>query len=478
MVSSQAGPIQTLSILMPVYNEVRTLGTILRAVLDAPLPCARELIVVDDGSTDGSRELLTAFASEHEEVRLIFHPENRGKGAAVRTAIEAMTGDWAIIQDADLEYDPRDYAAMLAPALDGVADAVFGSRFLVGRYSRVMYFWHYFANRLITLMYDAVADVNVTDMETCYKLVRADILKTLRLTSNGFDLEPELAVKLARWGARLYEAPIAYRGRTYLEGKKIGFKDAVRALYAVIWYRFFDSAYCKREEFPVLQAMRKARRFNRWQFGRIAPWIGNDVLEVGCGIGSLTERVLDRRKLVCVDEDAFYCDRLRNAYGHLNNLKVLCADVASDGGVRTLGEQGPFDTVVCVNAIEHVADDQRVLDNLASLVAPGGHLIVLVPNAPSLFGAMDKTLGHHRRYDRESLTGKVAQTGLEVVACEGFNRLGAIGWRIAGWLGTRHPSARHVWAFNKLVPLARLVEEMPFHPHNSLTCVACRRTDR
>ena len=195
--------------------------------------------------------------------RYVKHDKNRGKGAAVRTAIERITGDWAIIQDADLEYDPGEYKILLRPAELGLADAVFGSRFVMGEFRRVLYFWHSMANKMLTLLTNLVTGLNLTDMETCYKLIRTDILKELNLHSSGFDIEPELTVKLARWGARIYEVPISYRGRTYIEGKKIVGRDAVYAFVALFRYRFFDPRYCKHEGFLILQAIQNSHRFNR-----------------------------------------------------------------------------------------------------------------------------------------------------------------------------------------------------------------------
>jgi glycosyltransferase involved in cell wall biosynthesis len=264
--------------MIPVYNEIRTLEKLLNAVIAAPLPCEREMVIVDDGSSDGSREFLQEFTQRNACVRLVFHERNGGKGKAIRTAIAHMTGDWAIIQDADMEYDPREYELLLQPVLDGVADAVFGSRFLVGRYARAMFFWHTVANKIVTLGVNVLSDLNLTDMETCYKLIRSDILKHLNLRSTGFDLEPELAIKLARWGARIYEVPISYRGRTYEEGKKIGAKDALRALWATVRYRFFDARYCDNDGYVILQSLDRAKRFNRWLFSNIEKWLGDEVL--------------------------------------------------------------------------------------------------------------------------------------------------------------------------------------------------------
>src|ERR1043166_9391764 len=207
-----------LSILIPVYNEEDYVGELLDRVLRAPLPpgVEREIIVVDDGSTDGSAEAVEAVAARAPEiVRLVRHEQNRGKGAAIRTAIDLATGDYSLIQDADLEYDPREYPHLLAPLLEDRADVVYGSRFMAAGERRVLYYWHSIANHILTQLANVVADLNLTDMETCYKLFRPSLLRSIPLRNDRFGIEPELTIKTARRQARFYETPISYHGRTY-----------------------------------------------------------------------------------------------------------------------------------------------------------------------------------------------------------------------------------------------------------------------
>jgi glycosyltransferase involved in cell wall biosynthesis len=211
-----------LSVLMPVCNEARTLRTIVKRVLGSPIGLELELVCVDDFSTDDSLQILNELAAEDSRILVIAQPVNMGNGRAIRTAIEHMTGDLAIVQDADLEYDPAEYPVVLQPILEGNADAVYGSRFASSPQRRVLFFWHALGNRLLTLLSNMANDLNITDMETCYKAIRADVLKTLRLTSDRFGFEPEVAARLAQWGARIYEVPISYHGRLNAEGKNIG----------------------------------------------------------------------------------------------------------------------------------------------------------------------------------------------------------------------------------------------------------------
>ncbi len=221
----------TLTVVVPVFNEKDTVREILRRVRASPVD--KEIVVVDDGSTDGTRELLAAETGD--DLRVILHEQNRGKGAALHTGFAAARGDVVIVQDADLEYDPAEFPTLLAPILDGRADAVFGSRFLSGPH-RVLYFRHRLGNGLLTFLSNLATNLNLTDMETCYKAVRRPLLQALPLVEKRFGFEPEVTAKLARTGARIYEVPCSYSGRTYEEGKKIGWKDGVRALWCIWKY--------------------------------------------------------------------------------------------------------------------------------------------------------------------------------------------------------------------------------------------------
>jgi len=227
-----------LTIVIPAYNERATVEGLLRRVAEAPLPAGveREMIVVDDGSGDGTRELLREVVARGEwPLRLIEQAVNQGKGAAIRTGFAAATGDIVLIQDADLEYDPDDYPELLRPILEDEADVVFGSRFLGGPH-RVLFYWHYVGNRFLTMLSNMMTDLNLSDMETCYKVFRKEVLDGLKLESNRFGIEPELTAKVAKTAARIYEVPISYRGRTYAEGKKIGWKDGFSAIWAIVKY--------------------------------------------------------------------------------------------------------------------------------------------------------------------------------------------------------------------------------------------------
>jgi len=442
---------KTLSIVIPVYNERRTLRAILARVLKVDLGPAlrKEVLLVDDCSRDGTRELVerlqTSWRDEmaglgvpkklldRADVRCLFHPVNRGKGAALRTGFEAITGDFVLVQDADLEYDPNDYPRLLAPLLDGKADVVYGSRF-AGDTRRVHLFWHSLGNQFLTFLSNAFTDLNLTDMETCYKAFRADVIRELHLTSERFGIEPEITAKVARMRYRIYEVPISYHGRSYAEGKKIGVKDGFEALYSIVKFSWFDSDFVKgRIVEETLSKMNALERFNTHLFQAIRPYLGRRMLEVGSGTGNITRFLLSQGDVVATDISEDSIARLRETFAEHDGFRALVWDCASPPPEDLLA--GDLDTVVCLNVLEHVEDQDRALGNMERILRPsGGRLVLLVPAHPALYSPLDQSLGHFRRYSRADLEARVRQAGLAVEKTFAFNLLGVAGWFTNGRL--------------------------------------------
>jgi glycosyltransferase involved in cell wall biosynthesis/ubiquinone/menaquinone biosynthesis C-methylase UbiE len=450
-----------LSVLVPLFNEEEFVGHALQRVLEASLPAGvqREIIVVDDGSTDASAEIVEDMARANAGViRLLRHARNRGKGAAIRTAIDDARGDFAVIQDADLEYDPAEYGRLLAPLLEGRADVVFGSRFLVADERRVLYFWHALANHALTTLANIFANLNLTDMETCYKAFRTPLLQSIPIKSDRFGIEPELTIKMAQRQARIYEVPISYHGRTYAEGKKIGFWDAVQALFVILRFGLFRDIY-KHSGGKTLEALTEARNFNRWMADTIRPYVGEHVLEIGAGIGNLTQALAPKRKrYIATDIDTEHLARLATRFAHRPNVRIRLCNVASSEDFADF--TGSLDSVICLNVLEHVEDDLAGLRNIHAALKSGGRAIILVPHDQRIFGTLDVALGHYRRYSREELRARMEQAGFRVEQLIDFNRISRYPWYMSGRILKRQELGvtqmkifdRLVWIWRKLDP--------------------------
>ncbi len=470
-------PNPRVSILVPVYNEAEYLPALFARLLAVPLwqDVPIEIVAVDDGSTDESADILDDLARQHPGViQILRHPRNRGKGAAIRTAIARASGEFAVVQDSDLEYNPLDLPRVLSPLLEGHADAVFGSRFASYGERRVMYFWHSLANRFLTTVGNAVADLNLTDMETGYKAFRLSLVRSMPLRSNRFGFDPEITVKLSQRRVALYEVPISYRGRTYEEGKKIGTADALWALCTVLWYGLRRDIY-RDGGAGMLDALSQTPRFNRWMADTIRPWVGARVLEIGAGMGNISRHLAPRRQLyVASDIDAEHLARLRVRFQMRPNVKLLRCELGVAADFVPLAAQA--DTVVCLNVLEHVQDDAAGLANIASALVPGGVAIVLVPQDQTIYGTVDEELGHYRRYSVAELRTRMEAAGLAVERVLHFNRITRPGWWFTGRVLKRRSSSRLVlWFFDRMVWLWRLIDRTLPWPAVSIIGIARKR---
>jgi 2-polyprenyl-3-methyl-5-hydroxy-6-metoxy-1,4-benzoquinol methylase len=358
--------------------------------------------------------------------------------------------------------------------VEGRADVVYGSRFLASHERRVLYYWHSLANHILTLICNVIADINLTDMETCYKVFRTTLAQSIPIQSDRFGIDPELTVKFVRRGARIYETAISYHGRTYDEGKKIGLKDAFVVLWVILRSRFTRKIYFNIGH-ASLDALSVARRFNRWMADTIAPFAGNRVLEIGAGIGNLTRNLCQKRKLyVATDVDHEYLEQLSKRFQHRPAVHVRRLNAEDPREYSEYREQ--FDTVICLNVLEHLKDDRAVLHSIGGVLQPGGTLILLVPNDPAAFGTLDEAIGHYRRYTREGLATLLAQCGFDLVQMIPFNRVSWPGWRFTGQvLKARTLSQMGMRLFDRMVWLWRRIDpQLPWEPC-SLIAIARRR---
>ena len=449
-----------LSILMPVYNERTVVERCIAQVLTAPLPedMERELIIVDDRSTDGSWFILERLAAEHPEIRLFRHEVNAGKGAAVRTAIQQATGDFSLIQDADLEYDPSEYPILIRPLLDGRADAVFGSRYLAGGQTRVLLFWHSMMNKLLTTVSNMFCNLKLTDMETCYKVFHTDLLKSIPIRSNRFGFEPEIVMKSAKRKLRIYEVPISYHGRTYEEGKKIGWKDGVKALGVVLKFWLIDDLYATPYGRAFLNNLTGTPQYLSWLVRVLRPFVGDTVLEVGAGIGNISARLMSRRLLyVAGEKDPLYLHALRNRFLRTPNVSVRQLDPECAADFQDLQES--FDTVLCVNVLEYVADPAATVMTLQRTLKPGRVLIVLVPHGRGLYGSLDRAMGHQRRFQRAEAVLLMQEAGMKVEKLRSLNKISAPSWWLySRVIGTSHISKLALKLFDKTVWIWRRID--------------------
>jgi glycosyltransferase involved in cell wall biosynthesis len=460
-----------LSVIVPCYNERGTVLELLRRVVAVPID--KEIIVIDDCSTDGSFDLVARFAEGQPSIRHLRQEQNAGKGAALRRGFREAVGELVIVQDADLEYEPSEYPRLIDPIINGDADAVFGSRF-AGHPRRVMLYWHTLGNKMLTWLSNITTNLNLTDMETCYKVFRREVIQSLELRSNRFGFEPEVTAKLARRGYRIYEVPISYHGRDYWEGKKINWKDGVSAVWTIIKYGLFVKGDSEPSGYVTLDRLSSLTRYNRWIWESIAPYVGTRVLEVGSGIGNMTRLLYGRRDLiVATDVEQAYIDILRNRFLRNPTITVARLNLDSDDDCRKL-QQYEFDTVVCLNVLEHIENDRGALRRLYDLLTPGGRVLLFVPADQNLFGTMDTQVGHYRRYSRKTLEQVIRDSGFEVEKINYQNIFGRFGWWLNGRVLRRdHLPGGQSRIFDLFVPLLRAIE--PKSPRNGLSLVGIGR---
>ena len=478
---------KSLSVLVPVYNEQHLVYSSLKRlkILEtSPVLDRVEVIVVDDCSTDDTAAALKRFQqeqiSETSQITWIFlrHEQNGGKGRAIKTALEQATCEITVIHDADLEYHPKDLLRMVSVFVEEtLVDAVYGSRFAGGDLRRILLYRHELGNRLLTFLTNVITNLNLTDMETCYKAVRTNLLKSIPIESNDFRIEPELTIKLAKRRARIFEVPINYSGRTYEEGKKINWKDGFRALFAMFKYALSDQIY---QVDPygsgTLARLSRASKFNGWMADTIRSYCGSRVLEIGSGVGNLTRKLIPRDQYVVSDINPLYLEPLQALSSDHPYLTASYCDVMDSSSFPRI--EAGFDTVICLNVIEHVKDDIQAMTNIRSVLSENGTAIVLVPQGPWNFGTLDEMLGHYRRYTKQTLTRLAEDSGFVVEKMIQFNRVGTPAWFLNGRILRRRVFGLfQIWMLNLLTPIFRVIDRMlPFPPLSLIVILGKPRT--
>jgi glycosyltransferase involved in cell wall biosynthesis len=472
-----------LSVVVPCYNERDTVELVVERVLRSRYTA--EVIVVDDGSTDGTRAVVRTF--DDPRVKVILQTENRGKGAALRRGFAEATADFVIVQDADHEYDPADYEFVLAPLLDGKADVCYGSRFQTDRPHRVLYFWHTVGNRVLTLASNALTNLNLSDMETCYKAFRREVIQGIDIEEDRFGFEPEITAKIAAQGWRIYEVGISYTGRTYDEGKKIGWRDGVRAMYCVFRYSPQLARVGLREKthapssfeqaddelLDTLAVLDEGHNYSSWLAELFREHQAGEILEVGAGHGTLTEHLAAFGSVTAVEPSDRAAAHLRSRFAGDPRVTVQLGD-------HTSVRPESADTIVLSNVLEHIEDDVDALRSLRTALRPGGRIIVFSPAFDLLYSEFDRKVGHYRRYRARTLRARMRAAGLDVVECRYVNSLGFATWllyaRVLGRTPTKSVPAR---LYDSVaVPMLRRLERGRRPPlGQSVLCVGERSAD-
>ncbi len=455
-----------ISIVISVYNEINTVLEILQRV--KAIPINKKIIIIDDYSTDGTREVLSEI--KEANVKVIFNDKNMGKGFCIRRGFKYATGDIVIIQDADLEYNPEEYPILIQKIIEGKADVVYGTRFLGTR--RVFNFYHYLGNKLINLIANFLYNINLSDLMTGYKVFRTDIIRRLKLRANGFGIEAEITAQIFKLRLRVYEVPISYNGRDYDEGKKIRWKDFFCSLYWLL--------KCKFESFDIsgdtLYRMRVMKNNNRWIFEQIKPCLGENILEIGSGIGNISKFLVSfGRNVILTDINETYLSYLKHRFIGNPKVKILKFDILSDDASNILPLL-KIDIIVCINVLEHIENDQKALENIYKILSAGGCLILIVPALKVLYGSLDEKLGHFRRYERDELAEKLRSQNFIIKKIYYQNFISAVGWYVNSYiLRKKILSSFDVFFADKLIPFFKIIEKIIKIPFGLSLVVICRK---
>jgi glycosyltransferase involved in cell wall biosynthesis len=454
-----------LSLVMPVYNEEKTVEKAINEVLKHDF--INQLVVVNDGSKDKTQEIITSL--KDPRLKVIQLPENRGKGFALRTGFINAIGPYVGVQDADMEYNPADLKKLLTPLESGLADAVFGSRFLSGDAHRVLYFWHSLGNKFLTLLSNMNTNLNLTDMETCYKVIHKDILNELDLRENRFGIEPEITAKLSAVGARIYEVGVSYSGRTYQEGKKIGWKDGFRAIFVILKYgnysrrmrRRYGKLAIQNEDLAPLMGLENLgnlKNYNKWIYQKFSKFISGEVLDIGAGVGNVSKLFIRNSNTLTLLEPSASAFKQLQIDENFNQKKVKLINTEVEDFLNNCNVK--FDTITMTNVLEHVKNHQILISQIKNILSVNGKLIIFVPAFELLYSKFDLNIGHFRRYRKKSLTRLLNHSGMKIDYISYFNFFGFFAWFIMARILRGNPTkSKLVKIVDKtLTPILRKIE--------------------
>jgi len=405
-----------LSVIMPVYNESKTLTEIVRRVHSIALD--KELIIVDDGSDDGTKEIIDRL--DTRGVKKIYHSDNRGKGAALRTALQYAKGDIIVIQDGDLEYDPGEYPALIAPILENKSDVVFGSRFLggAGQFS----FVNYIGNKIVNCLANRTYKTTLSDIMTGHKAFRRDVFDHLSLEADGFGFEVEIAGEVIAKNWRICEVPVSYKRRTYKEGKKIRWNTFFEILLWLFKTRrkTFDS------QAVALDCLACTKKYNHYLYKKIEPFLRPNIIDIGCGIGNNLSYFIKKGSVVALDKSVRNINILKRRFPNVPGIQIVEHDIEA-ASVPEKFCKTPL-SVVCMSVLEHIGNDGRAMANISAVMDQNSTCIIFVPAHKLWFSSIDKKVGHFRRYDEEDLRNLIENSGLVVEKIIRINALLGIGW--------------------------------------------------
>ncbi len=416
-----------LSIIVPVFNErpfihecISKLGKVCQT-----LPLSLEIIAVDDGSTDGTREVLAELENDFDFFRAVYQDQNCGKGAALQRGISEASGEFILFQDADMEYDPADIPAVLKPLLDGLADVVYGSRFTISPARKILNYHHQAGNKFLTFLSNLATGLNLTDMETGYKAFRADVLKTIPFRSCRFGIEPEITAKVAKRHCTIYEVPVSYNGRSYGEGKKITWKDGFAAIYTILKFWLIDDCYQKDQILNSYDDLEFTHHAQKRLVLGVWPYLGDNIIEIGSGIGSISRILPIREKITLTESRKELLDLLDKGFEGKNRMEVAHLNIEEKPPTEMISN---FDTAIFLNQLQFFQDEKMILDNLHSLLKDKGRLLISVPGHQEM-GSYERKLGYLRRYSEKSAIDLVEKSGFRVLSTFQSNYPALIIWK-------------------------------------------------